>query len=423
MQQYCYILSWSTMELETLFTEALGIKLPWRITALDFDSVERRLNINVDFERGATFEYEDPETEEKGRYNVHDTVYKTWRHLNFFEHECYINARTPRIKPPTGGVKLIMPPWSGVVKGFTLLFEALVMQLCTNMPVSQASKILNVSDHRFWRVLECYVFKAMHDADYSEMKAVGMDETSLKKGHNYITLFVDMIKKKTTFITEGKDNKTVKAFAENLEENKGSRANIKDVSCDMSPAFIKGVTEQLPEAQITFDKFHVLKIINEAVDRVRSAEAKDNPVLKGSRYALLKNEQNLTKSQRAKRESLSDMNLKSMRALGIREAFQAIYQASSVESFEKLLKEWYFWVTHCRIPQMVAVAKMIKSDWDGILAWKKSQITNGILEGLNSIIQAAKRKARGYKFEHFKVMAYLLTGKLDLKKVNPFLPT
>ncbi len=411
------------MELETLFTEALGIKLPWIITALDFDSAERRLNINVDFERGATFEYEDPETLEKGRYKVYDTVYKSWRHLNFFEHECYINARTPRIKPPTGGVKLIMPPWSGFVKGFTLLFEALVMRLCTNMPVSQASKILNVSDHRLWRVLECYVFKAMHDADYSEMKAVGMDETSLKKGHNYITLFVDMAKKKTTFIAEGKDNKTVKAFAENLEENKGFRTNIKDVSCDMSPAFIKGVTEQLPEAQITFDKFHVLKIINEAVDKVRRAEAKDNPVLKGSRYALLKNEQNLTKSQRAKRESLSSMNLKSMRALGIREAFQAIYQAPSVESFARLLKEWYFWATHCKIPQIIGVAKTIKNHWDGILAWKQSQITNGILEGLNSIIQAAKRKARGYKFEHFKVIAYLLTGKLDLKKVNPFLPT
>lgn len=411
------------MELEKLFTEALGIKAPWKVTSLKFDSVEHRLNINVDFERGATFEYEDPETGVKGHYKAYDTVDKTWRHLNFFEHECYINARTPRIKPPTGGIKLIMPPWNGVVYGFTLLFEALAMQLCTNMPVSQASKILNVSDHRLWRVLECYVFKAMYDADYSEMTAVGMDETSLKKGHNYITLFVDMMKKRTTFIAEGKDNKTVKEFAANLEEHKGQRVSIKDVSCDMSPAFIKGVKEQLPEAQITFDKFHVLKIINEAVDKVRRAETKDNPVLKGARYVLLKNEQNLTTKQKAKKESLSNLNLKSMRAMHIREAFQAIYHAPSAEAFERLLKEWYFWATHCRIPQMVGVAKMIKSHWDGILAWKQSQITNGILEGLNSIIQAAKRKARGYKFEHFKVMAYLLTGKLDLKKVNPFLPT
>lgn len=411
------------MHLEQLFTEALGIKKPWKITSLNFDSVAHKLNINVDFERGATFEYQDQQTGIKSHYKAYDTTDKTWRHLNFFEHECYINARVPRIKPNSGGVKLIMPPWSGVVYGFTLLFEALAMQLCQSMPVSQVGKILKVSDHKLWHLLECYVSKAMLDADHSTMTAVGMDETSLKRGHNYITLFVDMNKKKTTFVVEGKSNKTVKCFAENLEENKGLRTNIKDVSCDMSPAFIKGVKEQLPEAQITFDKFHILKIINEAVDKVRRTETKDNPVLKGSRYVLLKNAQSLTKKQQAKKETLSSFNLKSMKALQIREAFQLVYNAESSESFEKLLKKWYFWVTHCKIPQMITVAKTLKNHWDGIIAWKRSKINNGILEGLNSIIQAAKRKARGYKFEHFKVMAYLLTGKLNLHKVNSFLPT
>jgi transposase len=88
------------MQLEQLFTEALGIKNPWKITSLNFDSAAHKLNINVDFERGAVFEYEDPETGVKGSYKAYDTVNKTWRHLNFFEHECYINARTPRITPP-----------------------------------------------------------------------------------------------------------------------------------------------------------------------------------------------------------------------------------------------------------------------------------------------------------------------------------
>jgi len=411
------------MKLEDLFAEALGIKTPWNIVSVTFNSEKRKLDIKVDFNKGATFEYQDPETGEIGRYKAYDTIDKTWRHLNFFEHECYIHARTPRIKPPSGGIKLILPPWSGVVYGFTLLFEAFAMQLCKNMPVHQAGRILKVSDNKLWHMLECYVFKAMLDADYSDMIAVGMDETSLKKAHHYISLFVDMVKKRTTFITEGRDHKTVQEFVKNLEEHKGLRSNIKDVSCDMSPAFIKGVREQLPEAQITFDKFHVLKIINEAVDKVRRSESQTMPILKGSRYVLLKNEQNLSASQKTKRESLSKLNLKSMRALHIREGFQAIYHASSIEIFTQLLKEWYFWATHCKIPQMIAVAKTIKRHWDGVLAWKTSQINNGILEGLNSIIQAAKRKARGYKIEHFKVMAYLLTGNLDFHKINPFLPT
>lgn len=411
------------MNLETLFAEALGIKAPWKIKSLSFNSSSHRLDINVDFERGAKFEYEDTEKGEKSCYTAYDTVDKTWRHLNFFEHECYIHARTPRVKPKSGGIKLIMPPWSGVVAGFTLLFEALSIQLCRNMPVSQASKILKVSSHRLWHLLDCYVFKGLLYADYSCITAIGLDETSITKGHEYITMFVNMNSKNTIFITEGKDNTTVKRFAENLEENEGKRSNIKDVSCDMSPAFIKGVKEQLPEAQITFDKFHVLKIINEAVDEIRRSEVKTNPLLKGARYVLLKNEANLTKSQKTKRESLSTMNLKSIRALNIREAFQAIYKAASEEDFKNLLKQWYFWATHSKLKPIIKAAKTIKAHWEGIIAWKRSSITNGILEGLNSIVQAAKRKARGYKFEHFKTIAYMLTGGLDFRQVNQFLPT
>ena len=195
------------------------------------------------------------------------------------------------------------------------------------------------------------------------------------------------------------------------------------MSCDMSPAFIKGVRDRLPNAEITFDKFHILKIINEAVDSVRRAEAKTNPLLKGARYCFLKNSQNLTKDQKAKKESLSELKLKSMRALQIRETFQEIYKANTFEEFKLLLNKWYFWATHSKLKPIVKAAKTIKKHWDGILEWKKSQINNGILEGLNSIIQAAKRKARGYKFEHFKVIALLLTGKLNLKAINPYLPT
>jgi transposase len=411
------------MQLEQLFTEALGIKAPWKIVSLRFDSDKKRLDIKVDFERGSAFEYEDPSTKEKSSYGAYDTVEKTWRHLNFFEHECYIHARVPRVKPTSGGIKLISPPWSGLAHGFTLLFEALILQLCKNMPVNQAGKILRISDHRLWHVLESYVYEVLTQADHSNVDTVGMDETSLKRGHNYITLFVDMMEKKTIFITEGKDHNTVCEFVKSLENSKGNGENIRNVSCDMSPAFIKGVKEKLPNAQITFDKFHVLKVINIAVDEVRRSEAKENPILKGSRYVFLKNESNLTKKQMKQKASLSQLNLKSMKALHLRENFQEIYQASTYQEFENYLNKWYFWATHSRLKPMILAAKTLKRHWDGILRWKESQISNGILEGLNSIIQAAKRKARGYKFEHLKIMAYLLTGRLNLNSINPHLPT
>lgn len=411
------------MQLEALFTEALGIKAPWKITSLAFDSVAKKLDIQVDFERGTTFEYEDPDTGEKEDCKAYDTVDKTWRHLNFFEHECYLHARVPRVKPKGGGTKMILPPWSGYVNGFTLLFEALIMQLGRNMPIDQLARALNISNHRIWHVMDCYVEIALDRGDHSEVKAIGTDETSVKKGHNYISLFVDLTKKKTIYVTEGKDHTTVTRFVEDFELHGGTRENIKDVSCDMSPAFIKGIELELPDAHITFDKFHILKKINEAVDEIRREEARNNPILKGTRYTFLKNERNLTAKQREQKESLSRLNLKTMRALHIRENFQEIYKAQTFEEFEALLKKWYFWATHSRLKPMLKAAKTIKNHWEGILQWKESQITNGILEGLNSIIQAAKKKARGYKFRHFKTVVFLLTGKLNLNAINPYIPT
>jgi transposase len=313
------------------------------------------------------------------------------------------------------------------MNGFTLLFEALIMQLTKAMPVHQVSKLVKESDYKIWGIVDKYVESTVDLNDYNELTAVGLDETSMAKGHDYVTLFVDLNEKRTIFVTEGKDAKTVEAFKANLESHQGKVENVKDVSCDMSPAFISGLKENFPNTQITFDKFHILKIINEAVDKVRRQEAASNPLLKGSRYIFLKNDRNLTDRQRVTKEKLllPKLNLKSAKALMIRESFQQIYLAETYYDFENLLNKWYFWATHCRLEPMKTAAKTIKKHWDGVVNWKKSQINNGILEGLNSIVQAAKAKARGYNtFKHFKNIIYLITGHLDFSKINPnYLPT
>ena len=410
--------------MEELFQSALGIASPWYIESLKFDTEKSRLDIFINFHKGATFR-DNKECDPAQEYKAYDTLSKTWRHLNFFQHECYLHARVPRIKRADGKVRLIPPPWSGKLNGFTLLFEAFLIQMCRSMPVHHVSKLTGASDYRLWTLLEVYVNATRFDEDYSDLHTVGIDETSAAKGHDYITLFVDLPERKTVFIADGKGSETVKEFSDDLQERNGSPEQIKQVSCDMSPAFIKGVRVELPAAEVTFDKFHIVKIINEAVDKVRREETKTNPLLKGARYALLKNECNLTSKQKAIRERLClpRLNLKSYRALQIRETFQQLYTAVSREDFESRLKKWYFWATHSRLEPMIKAAKTIKRHWDGVVQWKDSQINNGLLEGLNSVIQAAKRKARGYKKPHFKIMAYLLTGKLDFSKVNPALPT
>lgn len=406
------------MNQQSIFSRALGIDKPWFISDVRFDAAVKRLDIGIDFIRGSTFEFEQDGVIQQ--YKAYDTVEKEWRHLNFFEHECYLKARVPRIKTPDNKIHLVLPAWSGLQNGFTLLFEALILQLCKGMPVHQASKLTKISDHKIWSILDKYTEETRALNNYSNVTKLGMDETSISKGHNYISLFVDLVEKKTIFVTEGKDSATVKAFAEDFKGHQGDVNKVTDVSCDMSPGFIKGVKDSLPEAKITFDKFHILKPINEAVDEIRRQEAAKNPLLKGSRYIFLKNEENLTQSQREKKEELklSKLNAKLFRALGLRETFQQIYAAPTEESFEQLLDKWYFWATHSRLEPMIKVAATVKNHWDGIIQWKKSQINNGILEGLNSVVQAAKRRARGYKFKHLKTIVYLITGKLDFSKVN-----
>lgn len=417
------------MNPKNLFSLALGIVPPWYIKDISFDAKARRLDIHIDFEAGAVFHYEDPESGVKGDFKAYDTVEKVWRHLNFFQHECYLKCRTPRVDIGGGRARIVSPPWSGKSNGFTMLFEALVMQLCTYMPVNAVARLTGESDDKIWAMLGRYVDEARNIEEYSDVKAVGMDETSRARGHEYVTLFVDMEERRTIYVAEGKDAATVDDFVSDFKSHRGNPAAIEDVSCDMSPAFISGIAKNIPNAKITFDRFHVMKILNQAVDNVRRNEVHDEILLRKSKYLFLKNRTNLGPDEAARLKMLEDMPghmLKTVRALHIKENFQNIYKVSreSPESFEPLLVTWYKWAVHSRLEPMVQAARTIKNHWDGIVNWHKSMISNGILEGLNSLIQAAKAKARGYRtLKNFKIIAYLITGRLDFRRINPAIGT
>jgi transposase len=405
-----------------LFAKALMIEKPWFVEKIQFDQQSGKLEIWIDFERGATFYYEDTDSGIKDHFKAYDTTQKTWRHLNFFQYQCYLHAWIPRVEIGDGKVRQVQAPWEGHAAGFTLLFEALILELVKVMPVHQVSRLLGVYDSKLWKMIKAYTETARACEDFSSVSVVGVDETSARKGHDYVTLFVDLEDKRTLFVAEGRDNKVVADFVEDLAVHKGDAEQICQISCDMSPAFIRGVEDNLPNADIVFDRFHVTKVLNDAVDKVRKAEVANNPILKSSKYLFLKNRSNLTQWQQQRLDNiqLSGLNLKTMKALHIREAFQQIYHAPSVELFDKLLRKWYFWATHCRIQPIKEAAYTIQRHWHGVVNWIFYKISNGILEGFNSIFQAAKAKARGYKrTDTIKAIIYLLTGKLDLSKINP----
>jgi transposase len=229
-------------------------------------------------------------------------------------------------------------------------------------------------------------------------------------------VFVDMKKSKVLFATPGKDAATLSAFKEDLRAHGGDAANIKQTCCDMSPAFIRGIEDTFENATITFDKFHIMKVINEALDEVRRMEQKTRPELKKTLFAWLKNPENLTVKQQSIIENLNvpKLNLKTAKGYQIKLTFQELYQQPG-EQAETFLKRWYFWVTHSRLQPMIEAARTIKRHWDGVLRWFESRITNGVLEGINSPIQAAKTKARGYRStRNLITIVYLIAGKLDL---------
>lgn len=395
-----------------LLQKALGLTPPWQVSSSDFDPQQKRLEIKINFPRGSTFSC--PECGQGG-VRAYDTEDKTWRHLNFFQHETHLTARVPRVQCDKCGIRLVDVPWARSGSGFTLFFEAMIMTLAKAMPVKSIAAFVNEHDTRLWRVLHHYVDDARDNADYSEVSKVGVDETSSKRGHNYVSLFVDLNGPKVLFATEGKDASTVEHFKQDLTDHNGIPENIEEVCCDMSPAFISGVEKQFPHARLTFDKFHIMKIINEAVDEVRRQEQKNRPELARTRYIWLKNPENLKLSQVETLEGLTvkKLNLKTSRAYHIRLNFQELF-SQPPQMAEAYLKKWYFWATHSRLEPIKQAAYTIKRHWDGVLRWFQSNINNGILEGINSLIQAAKAKARGYRTtRNLITMIYLIGGKLN----------
>lgn len=395
-----------------LFQAALGLLPPWLVSRCTFEQSAGRLDIHVDFPRGSVF----PCPVCGISCKAYDTDELTWRHLNFFQHQTFLHARTPRVECSHCGVHRVAVPWARPDSGFTLLFEALVMMLAKSMPVLAVARLVGEYDTLIWRIVTHYVEAARAKADYSTVSQIGVDETASRRGQLYVSLFVDLGQRKVLFATPGKDASTVAAFAEDLKVHGGDPTAVTEVSADMSKAFFKGVTASLPNAQVTFDKFHVISLVNGAVDAVRRLERKDHPELVNSRYVWLKNPENLTVGQWEKFDALDivNSNLKTARAYQIRLTFQDLYNQPA-DKAKPFLNKWYFWATHSRIPAIIDVAKTIRRHQDGILRWFISGINNGILEGINSLVQAAKAKARGYRSDrNLATIIYLIAGKLDL---------
>ena len=209
---------------------------------VDFNEKAGAIKIYIDFPKGSIFRCPVCGKEVK----AYDTTEKEWRHLNFLQYACYLRVKVPRIDCLGDGIRQIDVSWARDGADFTFLFEAFAMTLAREMPVNKVSQIIKVDDNKLWRMMYYYTEAARKQEDYSGVTSIGVDETSKAKGHDYVSLFVDMAERRTIFVVEGKDAGTIAAFTKDFKAHNGNPQSITDVSMDMSPAFISGVEGNLP---------------------------------------------------------------------------------------------------------------------------------------------------------------------------------
>jgi transposase len=397
-----------------LFQAALGLGEPWRVVESSFDADRRRLDLRIDFERGARFAC--PQCDAAG-CEVHDTSERTWRHLDFFQHQAFLVARVPRVRCPEHGVRQVGVPWARPGSGFSLLFEALVMTLVAEMPVAAVGELVGEHDTRVWRVVHHYVDRALARQDLSRVTRLAVDETSFRRGQDYVSVFACLDQARVVFATPGRDAGAYARFAGDLIAHGGAAEQVCEVCQDMSESYLAGALEHLPEAEITFDRFHIKAQLTKAVDEVRRAERVEHgELLRHTRYLWLRNPRNLTDRQHDRLVELLRLPLKTGRAYRWMQRFDGVYEIDDPDEAAAYLRRFTRGARRSRLGPIIDFARMVDEYWLGIVRWWHSRISNGLLEGLHSLVQAAKRRARGYRStRNYIAMIHLTAGKLDVR--------
>jgi len=407
------------MQSKDVLALGLGLESPWELVdqELNTEVEPHELHLRVSAPRGSRFP-----CPVCGQWcKARDFKEMTWRHLNFFQHHAYITADVPRTDCPDCGVKRITVPWAREGSHFTLLFEQVALSLVREMPVNAAARHMGINDKRLWRIAEHYVNQGLADLDLSDVTAIALDETGAKRGQDYVTVFIDLQRaaNPVIFATPGRDKECLGQFRDFFTDHGGDRNAIWEAVSDMSETFQAGVTETFPNASLTTDWFHVVQRITDAMSEVRKAEAKAVKLPKGSRWATLKaRERSHTANQAQALAELEAMGAATSRAYAVKEKTRWVRQAPTPQAARWRLTRFLNLAQEIvgeealLAPMRTALAT-IRRQFEAIIRRWRSTYSNARLEGLNSIFQAAKARARGYRNAGtFITMIYLLAAPI-----------
>lgn len=400
----------------------LGLSEPWYVEGAEFKVNEQEVHIYINIRKGAEFVC--PKCGGTAVRNGYEPVERVWRHGDCMFYPTYVHCKRPRVKCPNCGTQQINAPFERKNSRFTLFFEGFAMLILADMPRAKASEVLRCDEKSLASILSYWVNKAVESRPLNDVSRLAIDETSRLRGHSYVTVIVDPDKRRVIDVEDGRDKTTVKTFAEKLESRGGDINAITAVTSDMSRSYLPAIKENFPNALSIIDKFHVKMVLLSALDEVRKAEQKaassKAELFQGRRLFMVPSSR-MTEKQSEKLIALSKLYPKTGKAYRIVTALDGFYFCRTIDEATDAFDKLYSWMRRCRLKPMKEAAKTLMNHKDNILAYFKERITNAISEGINSMIQAAKRKARGFNtFKGFASMIYLVAGKLELAVPRPF---
>lgn len=398
----------------------LGLSDDWRVVDVDLDLSANQVIIDLEHSGGKLC---CPEC--SASCSRSDTAPKrTWRHLDTMQFATEIRAAVPRSNCLTCGVKTVSVPWAGKHSRFTLMFEAFairVLQAAAN--VSRAAELLGLSWDSVHCLIERAVQRGLDRRSLDSVHHVGMDEKSLGKGHDYVSVMTDIDHRRVLDVSKDRTITAADELWQTLNENQ--RNEVESVSMDMWQAFMTSGKKNAPNAEIVHDKFHVSKYLGEAVDKVRRQEhrelkAEGDDRLTGLRQMLLYNEENLNEDQQIDLQILQKSDLRTGRAWALKENFRHFWDSNGEAAGKRFFDGWYGWAMRSRLEPIKKVARMLKTHLPGLMSYFNHYVTNALSEGFNSKIQSIKSAARGFRsFKNYRLRILFYCGKLDLDPVIP----
>jgi transposase len=401
-----------------LYQSILGLTSPWQVAHVELDAEAQEIRVHVEHPPGARF----PCPECQSELPCHDHAdERRWRHLDSCQFKTILMASQPRVKCPEHGVKTAAVPWAEKHSRFTLLFERLAIDvLLATQTVQGAQGLLRTSWDETWHIVKKAVARGKARKTDRALPRIGIDEKAFRKGQNYITLLYDLDQSTVEAISDGHDTASGNACFSQLSA--GQIASVEAIAMDMSASYVKSAKQCLPlaEEKIVHDRFHVMKLATEAVDKVRRGEHRKlreagDDRLSGTRYLWLTSQENLTNTQRERFDAVYRQELETGKAWAYKEMLRDVWHHPDAISATAFFKDWYKRVIHTTLTPLKKVARTINERLANVVSYCRHGITNAVAEGLNSKIMSIKRRVGGYRNrENFKTAIYFYCGGLDL---------